>query len=169
MPVPLSVDTFLDALRKSNLIEPARLQTFLKEQQEEEKPLPGTPRELALLFVREGLLTKWQAQQLLLGKSRGFVINGKYRLLEVLGSGGMGTVYLYELLLLRRVVALKAVPLDKSTLNASAVHRFIREGQAVAALTHPNVVRCHDLDRENKLHFIVMEYVDGSSLNDIVK
>jgi serine/threonine protein kinase len=169
MPVALSVDTFLDALQKSNLVEPARLQTFLKQQQEEETPLPDGPRQMAALFVREGLLTRWQAQQLLLGKSRGFVINGKYRLLEMIGSGGMGTVYLCEHVLLRRLVALKALPLDKGARNASAVDRFYREGQAVAALNHPNIVRCHDLDRENKLHFIVMEYVDGSSLNDIVK
>src|SRR5262249_5139477 len=169
MPVALSVDSFLDVLRKSNLVEPARLQTFLKQQQEEEKPLPETPRELAVLFVREGLLTRWQAQQLLLARSRGFVLNGKYRLLEMLGRGGMGTVFLCEHVLLRRLVALKALPLDKGTRNASAVDRFIREGRAVAALDHPNIVRCHDLDRQNKLHFIVMEYVDGSSLNDIVK
>jgi eukaryotic-like serine/threonine-protein kinase len=169
MPVALSIDTFLDTLRKSQLVEASRLQTFLKQQEEDETPLPAEPRAMAVLLVREGLITRWQAQQLLLGKSRGFVINGKYRLLEMLGSGGMGTVYLCEHVMLRRVVALKALPLDKGARNASAVDRFYREGQAVAALNHPNIVRCHDLDRENKLHFIVMEYVDGSSLNDIVK
>jgi serine/threonine protein kinase len=167
MPVTISLDAFLDVLSKSQLVEPARLESCLKEQ--EDRPLPDDPRELATLFVREGLVSRWQAQQLLLGKSKGFVINGKYRVLEILGRGGMGTVYLCEHVLLRRLVALKALPLDKGDRNASAVDRFYREGQAVAALDHPNIVRCHDLDRQNKLHFIVMEYVDGSSLNDIVK
>jgi serine/threonine protein kinase len=167
MPATVSLDTFLDVLSKSGLVEPTRLETWLKEQ--EGTPLPDDSRRLAALLVREGLLSRWQAQQLLLGKSRGFVINGKYRILEMIGRGGMGTVYLCEHILLQRLVALKALPLDKSVQNASAVDRFYREGQAVAALNHPNIVRCHDLDRQNQLHFIVMEYVDGSPLNDIVK
>jgi serine/threonine protein kinase len=167
MPVILSHDAFLDTLRKSGLVEASRLEEFLKGQQEE--PLPNHSRGLAALLVRKGLLTRWQAQQLLLGKTKGFVISGKYRVLEMLGRGGMGTVYLCEHVLLRRLVALKALPLDTGARSASAVDRFYREGQAVAALNHPNIVRCHDLDRQHKLHFIVMEYVDGSSLIDIVK
>src|SRR5262249_14741857 len=124
MPVTLSHDAFLDTLRKSGLLEPARLEAFLTAQ--EETPQPDRARDLARLLVQEGLLTRWQAQQLLLGKSRGFVINGKYRVLEMLGRGGMGTVYLCEHVLLCRLVALKALPQDNGARNASAVDRFYR-------------------------------------------
>src|SRR5207248_8560853 len=85
-----------------------------------------------------------------------------------LGSGGMGCVYLCEHVLMRRRVALKVLPLTQAK-DPAALERFYREARAVAALDHPNIVRAHDIDHEDNLHFLVMEYVDGSSLQEIVK
>src|SRR5206468_6479150 len=86
--------------------------------------------------------------------------------LERLGAGGMGSVYLCEHTLMRRRVAVKVLP-EKSA-DSSSLERFYREARAVAALDHPNIVRAYDIDQEDNLHFLVMEYVDGSSLQEIV-
>src|SRR5437764_11856617 len=69
---------------------------------------------------------------------------------------------------MRRRVAVKVLPAAKAE-DPSALQRFYREARAVAALDHPNIVRAYDIDQDDKLHFLVMEYVDGSSLQEIVK
>ena len=101
------------------------------------------------------------------GKWRRFTI-GKYKVLEKIGSGGMGQVYLCEHKLMRRRVAVKVLPTAKAADDA-ARERFYREARAVAALDHPNIVHAYDIDQDENLHFLVMEYVDGASLQDIVK
>ena len=70
----------------------------------------------------------------------------KYRLLELLGVGGMGAVYLCEHTLMKRLVALKVLPVEKLD-DPSALERFYREARAVAALDHPNIVRAYDIDK----------------------
>src|SRR5207248_7956489 len=93
---------------------------------------------------------------------------GKYKVLERLGSGGMGSVYLCEHKLMRRRVAVKVLPTAKAEDKAS-LDRFYREARAVAALDHPNIVHAYDIDQDEQLHFLVMEYVDGASLQELVK
>src|SRR5437899_4516856 len=80
----------------------------------------------------------------------------------------MGSVYLCEHMLMRRRVAVKVLPASKAEDTAS-LERFYREARAVAALDHPNIVRAYDIDQDDKLHFLVMEHVDGSSLQEMVK
>jgi hypothetical protein len=91
MPAPASIDVFVQVLVKSSLVESERLQTFLQQN----AGLSSTPRKLAARMVAAGLLTHFQAEQLLLGKYRGFTL-GKYRILERIGTGGHSTVYLAE-------------------------------------------------------------------------
>src|SRR5262245_45377161 len=123
-------------------------------------------RRIADELVARNLLTRWQADKLLQGKHRGFFL-GKYRLLSHLGSGGMSSVYLAEHVLMRRRVAVKVLP--KSRLNdTSYLERFHREAQAVAALDHRNIVRAYDVDQVDRNHFLVMEYVPGQSLHELV-
>lgn len=160
----LSSADFLDIVRKSQLVEEQKLDPFLEQLQAH---LPMEPRVIAQLFIRNGLLTHFQAQQLLLGKWRKFTVGGKYKLLELLGAGGMGKVFLCEHIHLHTLVAVKVL-LSERTKDASAVDRFYWEARAVASLNHPNIVRAHDVDRDGNLHFIVMDYVDGASLHDIV-
>ena len=119
-------------------------------------------------MVRDGMLTTLQAGLLLKGKWRNFIISGKYKLLEHLGTGGMGSVYLCEHVLMRRRVALKVLPNDKVS-DPVVLERFYREARAVAALDHRNIVRAHDIDHDGNLHFLVLEYVDGSSLQWLVE
>jgi hypothetical protein len=91
----------------------------------------------------------------------------RYRVLQPLGAGGMGTVYLAEHRLLKRPVALKV--LRAGTLaTPDAVARFRREWESAARLTHPNIVAAHDAEQVGALHFLVMEYVAGTNLHDLV-
>lgn len=165
MAIP-SVESFLDLVRKSGIVDDKRFTAFV-DRLRDGNGLPADPGKLAGIMVRDAILTKFQAEQLLAGRWRGFQI-GKYRVLERLGAGGMGSVYLCEHKVMRRRVAIKVLPTAKAE-DPSALERFYREARAVAALDHPNIVRAYDIDQDEKLHFLVMEYVDGSSLQDIIK
>jgi serine/threonine protein kinase len=167
MAAPATIAEFIARVTKSALLEPQRLDDYLR-QFRATSPLPEKPQQLADAMLRDGLLTRYQAEQLLLGQGSTFTVSGKYRILERLGSGGMASVYLCEHLVMRRRVALKVLPPALAE-APSALGRFHREARAVAALDHPNIVRAYDIDRDGKLHFLVMEYVDGSSLQEIVK
>jgi serine/threonine protein kinase/DNA/RNA endonuclease YhcR with UshA esterase domain len=170
MPVPATRDEFLDLVRKSGVLDGERVSAFAQAMTAAGVSL-DQPKALAQRMIREGLITKFQAEQFLQGKWQRFLINGKYKLLEPLGAGGMGAVYLCEHIYMRRHVAVKVLPPDKLK-DPSTVERFYREARAVASLDHPNIVRAYDIDREERgrepLHYLVMEYVDGASLQEIV-
>lgn len=91
----------------------------------------------------------------------------RYRVMNLLGVGGMGVVYQAEHLMMGRIVALKMMSM-KYTANATAVERFRREVRAAAKLTHPNIVTAYDADEAGDRHFLVMECVDGVSLDRLV-
>lgn len=163
MPAPTTCPEFLDFIRKSGLVQPERLDAFLRRYAGSDEE----PSKIALGLIQEGLLTNFQARQLLRGRYRGFAI-GKYLLLEQLGEGGMGKVFLCEHMLMRRRVAIKVLARELAA-DPGTIERFQREARAVASLDHPNIVRAHDVDCEGENHFIVMEYVDGASLHEIVR
>jgi serine/threonine protein kinase len=166
MPAPTTVNEFLDLVRKSGLLPDNKLDEFVARHRSL-GTLPTTNDPIAALLVRESLLTFFQAKQIKLGRYKRFTIGSKYRLLELIGAGGMGAVYLCEHMLMKRLVALKVLPVEKLD-DPSSLDRFHREARAVAALDHPNIVRAYDIDQHEKLHFLVMEYVDGNSLQDII-
>jgi phosphate ABC transporter phosphate-binding protein len=118
----------------------------------------------------ERLLTPFQAEQLQKGRADGFFITDKYKILDYIGAGGMGTVYLCEHLILHRLVAVKMLhmPGASGPEAARAFERFYREARAVAALSDPNIIRVFDVDRAGPNPFMVMEYADGTNLHDIV-
>src|SRR5713101_7587537 len=165
MPAPITVNEFVELTRKSGVVNPSSLDTAIGHCCISPHP-PADPKQLAGQLVRHGILTIFQAEQLLKGRWRGFNI-GKYQILERLGFGGMGIVYLAEHKALRRRVAVKVLPVSLAE-SRWFLDRFYKEAQAVAALNHPNIVCAHDIDQDGKLHFLVMEYVDGSNLQEIV-
>jgi eukaryotic-like serine/threonine-protein kinase len=97
----------------------------------------------------------------------GDVIGGRYELEELVGSGGMSSVYRAHDRLLERKVALKILH-QRYVEDAEYVERFRREARAVAQLGHPNIVTVIDRGEEGGRQFIVFEYIDGESLKDVV-
>jgi serine/threonine protein kinase len=166
MNAPATADEFLALVRKSGIADDKRLTAYLKKDRPT-SPLPSEPRALAEQLVRDGLITHFQAEQFMQGKWRRFTI-GNYKVLERIGSGGMGSVFLCEHKSMRRRAAVKVLPTAQAN-DPAALERFYREARAVAALDHPNIVRAYDIDQEDNLHFLVMEYVDGSSLQEIIQ
>src|SRR5258707_15853255 len=152
MPAPATVAELLDLVQKSGVADQNRLTPYL-DKLKQKGGLPAEPSKFAGLLVRDGLLTFFQAEQLLQGKYKRFSL-GKYKVLEKLGSGGMGTVFLCEHKLMRRLVAVKVLPTAKAADEAS-LGRFYREARAVAAVDHPNIVRAYDIDQDENLHFLV--------------
>jgi serine/threonine protein kinase len=167
MPAPASTTDFIDLVRRSDLVDGERLTAFEGSLSESGMPVEQ-PQAIAQRMIRDGLLTTFQAKQLLQGKWRRFLIAGKYKLLEILGVGGMGAVYLCEHIFMRRLVALKVLPIDKLQGDSSALERFYREARAAGQLKHENIVHSYDIDHEGDLHFLVMEFVEGSSLQEVV-
>jgi serine/threonine protein kinase len=161
---PATVDEFLSLMRKSGLVEEARLKVCLDKLNGR---CPAAPAELAERLQKEGLLTAFHTKQLLAGRYKGFFL-GQYRVLEPLGAGGMGVVYLCEHAVMKRRVAVKILPSDQVT-DPATRERFMREARAAAALDHPNIVRAFTIEEHGKLHFLVMEYIDGQSLHQLVK
>jgi serine/threonine protein kinase len=92
---------------------------------------------------------------------------GQYRLLSHLSSGGMSQVYLGEHVVMRRRVAIKVLPAPLVK-HASCLERFLREAQVIASLDHPNIVKAHHVDKDGPFYYLVMEYVDGQDLDELV-
>ncbi|MFO0936457.1 MAG: serine/threonine-protein kinase [Gemmataceae bacterium] len=166
MSCPSSLEELLALVRKSGMVDEQKLNAYLN-QREMGRGLPADPRDAADSLVNDGLITNFQAEQYLLGKWRGFTL-GKYKLLERVGVGGMGQVFLCEHMFMKKHVAVKVLPPAKAD-QPAALGRFYREARAAGSISHPNIVRTHDIDQEGNLHFIVMDYVDGANLLDIVK
>ncbi len=95
--------------------------------------------------------------------SYGSTLAGKYKIIKVLGRGGMGIVYKAEDIRLKRYVALKFLP-PELVQDEEARGRFVLEAQTAAALSHPNICTIHEIDEKKEKSFIAMEYVDGLTL-----
>jgi predicted Ser/Thr protein kinase len=93
---------------------------------------------------------------------------GAYTGMTLLGRGGMGEVYRAGHPTLKRAVAIKILP-DHSSKNDEAYKRFMREAQTIAGLKHPNIITLHDVGEQDGKPFMVMEYIDGKDLSEVIK
>lgn len=114
------------------------------------------------LQVAAELLTTNQ-EGLLPGKSL-----GPYKILKLLGSGGMGDVYLAQDSRLGRNVALKLLP-DHFVTNENRLHRFRKEARAASALNHPNIITIHEIGEAETAHYLVLELIEGETLRDLLR
>jgi eukaryotic-like serine/threonine-protein kinase len=161
----LRLDEFTDNVVKSGLVPPEAV-TYVQSQLD---PLPADDAavRLARQFVGGGWLTPYQARKLLSGATRGFFLGG-YRLLRQLGQGGMGKVYL-AVGDDRQNVAIKVLPPRKALEEVNALRRFHREMDLSQRITHPNLARTLSVGNDGDVHFMVMEYIPGKSLYQLVK
>ena len=98
----------------------------------------------------------------------GTILDERYEIIDVVGTGGMSTVYRAQDTRLKRYVAIKVLKTEYSN-DQNFVSRFRVEAQASAGLTHPNIVSVYDVCEDNGRNFIVMELVEGITLKDPVK
>ena len=99
----------------------------------------------------------------------GRILAGRYEILSILGTGGMAKVYDARCTWLDREVTVKVL-LEELVIDDEFVRRFKQEAQAVAKLSHPNIVSVYDVGQgEDGLYYIVMEYIDGPTLKELIK
>src|SRR5215831_1030966 len=154
-------NTFFQHLRRSRLLsgqevdEAARLTTS------------DRAKVIARALVDHGLLTRFQASRLLAGKAARLIL-GRYRLLDRLGRGAMGRVFRAMHTTMDRVVAIKVI-LPGVLKDHCALDLFKREVRAAAQLHHPHIATAYDANEVKGTRFLVMEYVDGPSLQNLVR
>lgn len=154
--------TFFDRLRQSRLLTEAELEKAAS-RFGDDAPSPV----IADLLVQEGVLTPFQGRHVCGGDTQPLSL-GQYRLLDELGRGGMGRVYKALHTIMGRVVAIKVISPELVS-DPIAVEWFRREVRASTQLNHPNIVMAYDANEAEGLHFLVMEYVHGVTLDSLVK
>ena len=160
------LEEFVANLAKSGLIAPPSLERA-RAQLPEGPPSDAAVR-LARLLIKQGALTTYQAKKILAGATKGFFL-GDYRILRSLGEGGMGKVYLAANQKDGLRVAIKVLPPSKAADGGQALLRFRREMELSRRANHPNLARTIDVGRAGDVHFMVLEYVPGESLYQLVK
>jgi eukaryotic-like serine/threonine-protein kinase len=123
-------------------------------------------RRLARQAVQTSAVTLWQAQQLLAGRTSGYKVD-RYVLLDLIGQGGMGRVYLARDTRLNRRVALKILSPERMS-NPRAIARFQREGRVGAQLQHENLVRIYDFGESLGRYYLVMEFIEGKTIGTLL-
>ena len=99
--------------------------------------------------------------------TKGQKINDRYEIIKTIGEGGMANVYLAEDTILERKVAIKVLRGDLSN-DEKFIRRFKREALSVSNLSHPNIVEVYDVGEEDGNYYIVMEYVPGTTLKELI-
>jgi serine/threonine-protein kinase len=163
----LTSERFLQMVAKSGLVDQEASDRLVEKVRKKLGALPENPKKLASFFVAADLLTEWHVEKLLGGKYKGFFL-GKYKLLGHIGTGGMSSVYLAQHIRMGDKRAIKVLPKARVR-DATYLARFQLEAKAIASLNHPNIVLAYDIDNEDDVHYIVMEYVDGIDLQQLVK
>ena len=159
MPTPATTAELLDLIQQSGVLGSDHLPD-----QQRTTVLAHSPAQAVAALVQQGILTKFQAKHLLAGRHRGLRI-GAYVVLDQLGQGGMGAVFLAQHATLKRKVAIKVLTASKDPV---AVKRFEREARAVAALDHASIVRLFDVANHGEVPYLVMEYVEGCSMEQLL-
>ena len=154
---------FVEAVRAADLLPTADMAALAEAASQPEADAEAVARDL----VQRRLLTPYQVRRLWSGRGPELVLN-QYVLLDRLGEGGMGEVFRARHTRLDREVALKVMRKEKLA-KPDAVRRFHREIRAAATLRHDNVVMAYDADQAGDVHFFAMEFVDGTTLDEMVK
>ncbi len=163
----VTAKSFLNILNQSGIVASDQLRPSLAELKSKSGGKPIKLNQLTQHLIDAGLITQWHCQKLLNGRYKGFFL-GKYKLLQHLGTGGMSTVYLAQHTIFSQQRAIKVLP-KKRIDDKTYLDRFYREGRAAASLNHKNIVRVYDIANEGNTHYLVMEYVEGTDIYNMVK
>lgn len=163
MQAPTVANEFYELLQKSELLSADQVRRVVAKLELSDET---SPEVVARTLVQKRVLTPFQAERLLEGRYRGFVIDG-YRVREVLGVGGMGCVYIAEDRDADRKVALKVLSTEHS-LDAGMLARMKLEALAGMQIKHPNVIQTYRIDSTGAIHYMVMELMRGISLHELV-
>ena len=169
--MPRPTPAIVPLLERSRLLTAAQWETLRDEGSLETLSQNGSVRdghaaEFLHRLVARGWLSTWQAEMLQRGRS-GFLI-GQYRLLDCIGQGGNGHVFLAEQLNLRRQVALKVLA-PSIVKSRDSVARFHQEIRAAAQLDHPHIVCAFDAGTTGDLPYLAMEFVPGRNLGEVAE
>lgn len=156
---------FLDAVRRSGLLTPDDLVAVLSADTVDEATL-ADPLQLATLLIRKKLLTKFQAMQLLNGKTQGFRLD-HYKILDGVRQDRVGIVFLAEDTRSRRPVWVKVLPTERVSDN-TILEAFTKEVRSAARVTHAHVARVLDLGAFRGTHYVVTEPAPGPTLDKVL-
>ena len=161
-----TVDQFLQHLTESGLFSPQALRAL----SDRLEAMDGSQDARALKdeLIKSGQLTAYQAEAIYQGHTKRLVIGGNYIIEDLIGSGGMGMVFRAKHRLMKKEVALKVLT-SQAMNDEEAVARFYQEVEVASALDHPNIVQARDAGQSREVHYLVMEYVRGNDLQQIVQ
>ncbi len=157
------VQDFITHLVNSGVMTESEVTAFLQS-------LPAPPQNgeaLAKALIHAGKLSQFQAQRIYQGKYEGLIL-GEYLIVDRIGAGGMGQVYLADHRRMGRRVALKTLP-PAVARDEQTIRRFQREVRAAAQLSHPNIVTAYDAGEARGVHYFVMEHIQGTDLSQLVR
>ncbi len=157
---------FWTAALQSELVDAEGLKACWEALPAEKRIADQLDRRLARQAIQAGFVTLWQAQQLLAGRFAGYQID-RYVLLDMIGQGGMGRVYRAKDTRLNRQVALKLLSPERVNIPR-AILRFQREARVGAQLQHENLVRIYDEGTSNGKFYLVMEYIEGKNIGQLI-
>lgn len=163
MQTPLVSGVFWQQLLKSGLLSTEQAASATRELR---KRGITDDTDAAAFLVRRNLLTQYQADRLMEGRSRGFFFD-RYRILDLLGAGGMGWVYRAADTTTNEVVALKVL-LDRLKEDRGMLARFQQEARAGLRLDHPHIVRTRATASAGGMHYMVLDFVEGPSLLELL-
>lgn len=162
-PPALDTDSFLNAVRLSGVLTPAQMDRAVKAL----PPDRGGAKDVARAFVAAGVLTAFQAERLLTGKEQGFVL-GQYVILEQIGKSPSGKVYKARHRTMNRFASIKVLA-SRATRSEDARTTFHAEARRAAQITHPNVVTILDVNEVADRLYLIREFVDGPSLDQVTR
>jgi serine/threonine protein kinase len=155
------IDSFISGLRKSGLVPDREIDRLISTANASD--IETLMQEL----VDREVLTPYQARALARGRWKGLILN-EYEILEKLGKGGMGHVYMARHRKMGRIVCLKVLR-SSGRKSPEVVERFRREIRTISSLKHPNFVVAHDASESDGIQFLVMEYIEGHDLSRQVR
>lgn len=161
----LTVQNVYGLLLRSKLMSADEAKAMFARWQHESKDAVGNLPQFASWMAANKYLTEYQAQLLARGHADGFFLN-EYKILERLGKGRMAGVYKAQHQL-GQIVAIKVLPPSKAK-DANMLGRFNREARLSLLLKHPNIVRTFQTGAAEGLHYIVMEYLEGETLEEVI-